>query len=258
MTSFPDWPRKNYRRGGGDAFVLYTVYGKPPKEFALSKDYRTTGIPEGVEMYVQTRQQAPGSFSIAVDGPIGAALTVKPSLAKAVRAQNDCILLKGTVKDPSSLNYLRDTVGLVTWLLDQGAAGVLDTQTSTWWGPAEWRKSIFDHGQAYPRHHVVILVSPETGGTEWFHTRGMRKFGRPDISVRFVPAQYREAITELCNRFIELQAFGAIIPEGQEIRMASLPAGMKAHHWGSLDDLAFNNVHVEIAWPGKQRLGPPE
>jgi hypothetical protein len=258
MTSFPDWPRKLYRHGGGDAFVLYTVFGKAPKEFALSKAYRTSGIPEGVEIYLQTRREAPDSFSIAAEGPIGAELSKQQALATAVRAQNDCVLLRGEIKDPPLLNYLRDTVGLITWLLDQGCVGVLDTQIFRWWSPAEWRKTFFDHGQAYPRHHAVILVSPEDDGTEWFHTRGMRKFGRPDISVRFVPAQYRAAVTDLCNRFIEMQAFGATIREGQEINMATLPPGMKAHHWGSPDDLAFNNVHVEIAWPDKDRLGPPE
>jgi hypothetical protein len=86
----------------------------------------------------------------------------------------------------------------------------------------------------------------------------MRKFGRPDISVRFVPAQHRAAITALCNRFIEMQALGALIPEGQEITMQDLPPGMRAHHWGGMDDLAFNNVHIEIAWPDKRRLGPPD
>ncbi len=37
-----------------------------------------------------------------------------------------------------------------------------------------------------PRQHVVILTSEECSGDgrplTWFHTRGMRKFGRPDLS----------------------------------------------------------------------------
>jgi hypothetical protein len=48
------------------------------------------------------------------------------------------------------------------------------------------------------------------------------------------------------NRFIGLQTEGGHIPEGQEIRMASLPPGLTCHHGGSLDDPDFNNVHVEI------------
>ncbi len=54
---------------------------------------------------------------------------------------------------------------------------------------------------------------------------------------------------DLCERFIEMMAFGAVIAEGQEIRMNSLPAGMRCHHAGDHDDPDFNNVHVEIMWP---------
>ena len=77
----------------------------------------------------------------------------------------------------------------------------------------------------------------------------MRKFGRPDISVRHVGPAYRDAVIDLCERFIEYQAFGGVIAEGEKIRIASLPPGGMAHHGGDLDDADFNNVHVEIGWP---------
>ena len=102
-----------------------------------------------------------------------------------------------------------------------------------------------------PRHHVVILTSEEAGGGSltWFHTRGLRKFGRPDLSVPRVPPQHREAVIDLCHRFIEFQAFGGIIGEGQEVHMKTLPSGMTCHHAGDLDDPDFNNVHLEAVWP---------
>jgi hypothetical protein len=68
-----------------------------------------------------------------------------------------------------------------------------------------------------------------------------------------VPDNCRDGAIELCERFIQLQASGARIPEGQEIRMKSLPEGLVCHHGGSLEDPDFNNVHVEIAFP---RLKP--
>ena len=82
-----------------------------------------------------------------------------------------------------------------------------------------------------------------------FHTRGMRKFGRPDLSVRGVNPAYQELAIELCNRFIELQAFGHVIPEGQKVRLKGLPDGMTCRHSGSFEDPDFNNTHVEIEWP---------
>lgn len=76
----------------------------------------------------------------------------------------------------------------------------------------------------------------------------MRKFGRPDLGIHRVPSQYHEAVTDLLNRFIEFQAFGGMIREGQEIRIASLPAGMYCTHRGTQEDPDFNNFHVEIKW----------
>ena len=77
----------------------------------------------------------------------------------------------------------------------------------------------------------------------------MRRFSRPDLSLRNVTDNYKEAAIDLCNRFIELQADGGQIPEGQEVRMNALPSGMVCHYQGDLDDPDFNNVHVEIKFP---------
>jgi len=95
----------------------------------------------------------------------------------------------------------------------------------------------------------MILFSEDEGTGYGFHTRGMRKFGRPDISIRHVPAESRQAAIELCNRFIAYQAFGAMIPEGEEIRTQGLPREcVAAMLEASMTRL--HNVHVEIEHPG--------
>ena len=127
---------------------------------------------------------------------------------------------------------------------------MFDPITFHWWKPDEWRNRIFIPASAVPRHHVVILFSAEREpGLTWFHTRGLRKFGRSDLSIHNVPEDHRDAVIDLCNRFIELQAFGGVIADGQEIKMKTLPSGMTCHLRGDLDDPDFNNVHVEIIWP---------
>jgi hypothetical protein len=92
-------------------------------------------------------------------------------------------------------------------------------------------------------------VSQEEGGTEWIFTRGMRKFGRPDISVHGVAERYREAVIKMCNRFIEFLAYGGDIPDGREIRINGLPEGMVCRRRGDFEDPDFNNIHAEIVWP---------
>ena len=54
---------------------------------------------------------------------------------------------------------------------------------------------------------------------------------------------------DLVNRFIDLLAFGARVPDGQPIRLAGLPAGMTCWRRGDENDPDFNNEHIEIVWP---------
>jgi hypothetical protein len=88
--------------------------------------------------------------------------------------------------------------------------------------------------------------APQGAGSEedtvWIHSRGLRAFGRPDVSIRNVPQDAMAAASELCNRLIETQAYGAVIPDGPV-------EGMTAHTTGTLEDPDFNNVHIELAWP---------
>ena len=77
----------------------------------------------------------------------------------------------------------------------------------------------------------------------------MLKYGRPDISIRSVPHDAQGKAVEIVNRFIELQALGGIVPEGQAIRVDGVPDGMLASHGGDMDDPDFNNRHVAFVWP---------
>jgi hypothetical protein len=179
-------------------------------------------------------------------------------LATDLASQSECLLIRGTVADPEQLNYLRNVVGLISWLLDNGGIAVYDPQMLKWCSRAEWRTAVLDLWSALPRHHVVILASEDENGTEWFHTRGMRKFGRPDLSIHRVRGDQCAAVIDLLNRFIEYQAFGGIIEEGEKIKMESLASGMRCTYRGHVGDPDFNNLHVEIMRPSDAEPGGAE
>ncbi|MEM7084483.1 MAG: hypothetical protein AAF465_17310 [Pseudomonadota bacterium] len=171
-----------------------------------------------------------------------------PHLAALVEDQNECIVIRGSVSDPPNLNYFRDVVGLIQWLFDSGSVALYDPQSFTWWSPEQWRERAFETDAGAPRQHVLILSSKSRCG-DWLHTRGLRKYGRPDLSIHRVQPKHRDSVVNLLNRFIEFQAYGGIIKDGEEIRIAGLPSGMTCRHGGDFDDPDFNNLHVEIVWP---------
>ena len=246
-----DWPRQHYVPGGKNPYLFYVVYGQVDTTKVLSRGtYRCNGIPDGIRVMTYDPATHPEVVASFRDGYLWDQLTASdPNFAANVGAQDSCLILTGEIMDPPTLNYLRDVIGFLTFCLDAGGVAIYDPQMLKWWTPSDWRSHVFDIGSPAPRHHAVILVSEEADGTQWIHTRGMRKFGRPDLSIHKVAPQCRSAIIDLCNRFIELLAYGGIVPEGQEVRLSSLPDGMQCFRRGNEDDPDFNNEHIEIAWP---------
>jgi hypothetical protein len=253
MTSsdaLASWPRPYFQPGGGDADLFYKVHGvfRGAPEVSRSR-HRCAGVPAGCDLQLYSRAAQPSVLGMGLGEEwLGRELRrTKPALAEALSRTDQCLVLRGEVKDPSTLDYFRDAVGLVTALLEAGGVAVFDLHMFTWWTADEWRERAFAPAGPVPRHHVVILVSEEpVGAAKWFHTRGLRKFGRPDLSVHGVTPDLEAGVTDLMNRFIEMQAFGAVVAEGQPVRMKALPEGWRCHHRGSHDDPDFNNRHIEI------------
>jgi hypothetical protein len=243
-----EWPRPLYTSGGGDAFLFYVIYGDVARHLSIPPDrYRVYAVPDRISVMRYGPAEKPEVVGSFRQGYAWEELRREnPDLAKAILAEEHCVIVRGWVSDPPSLDYFRNVIGLLTFLLDQGGAAIYDPQILTWWSPAEWQNRVFAPAAPVPRAHVVTLFSAEADGTRWFHTRGMRKFGRPDLSIHHVAAAQQEGIIDLCNRFIEFQAFGGVIDEGQEIRLHALPSGLRCFHRGHEDDPDFNNVHVAI------------
>jgi hypothetical protein len=243
------WTRGLHRPGGGDAALFYVVFGQFPGASSITIDrerYRTRGA-DDLRIFDRSRE---GRYIEAFhSGALGKLLEQwEPSLGAAIRSAPQCCVLRAQVADPPTLEYLRDAVGVVTALLDAGGVGVFDLHALAFFSPADWRARIFDPDGPVPTHHVQIIESRDEGGL-WLHTRGLRKFGRPDLSVNDVPDEHHEAVIELLNRFIDLQGSGALLDEGTPIKGPGLPPGMTCHHGGTMDDPDFNNVHVEVRWP---------
>lgn len=246
-----NWLRPHFRPDGGAPFLFYVVFGAVQLDAPLdATKYRSAGVSPGLQLSQYTVAKHPETLAGFRDGYLWEQLGRRdPELAAKVGDATACVVLRGTPADSTSLSYLRDTVGLLMHFLDHGGVGIYDPQMFHWWSPDQWRDRLFHPASPVPTHHVYILTSPEPSGNEtWFHTRGMRKFGRPDLSMRQVPPTQHAAVIDLFNRLIAQQALGDVVPEGQPIRMATLPAGLTCHHGGDVDDPDFNNVHLEIVW----------
>lgn len=244
-----NWERKYFTKPLDKPFLFYVVHGNFSTDLKLSiTKYRTLGTPKGIEVMKYGPSKNPGYVQSFFDGYLWNTTKENDSvLTNKMMASKECLVIMGEAADTSNLNFLRDVVGLITCMLDYGGVSVYDPQGFMIMSKEEWNKKIFEPNGSVPRNHVMILFSEENGKL-WYHTRGMRKFGRPDLSIHNVPPKYEDAIQDLFDRFIEYQGFGGIIADGQKIKMNTLPEGMWCEIKGDNDDPDFNNKHVEIYW----------
>lgn len=253
MSATPEsWPRPYWQPSGESIALYFYVFGRFAPELAIpAARYASAGLPDGVQLQRYGHNALRGWDGYPLQGALGELLQEDaPAAFDLARAAPEVLVVRGELADRDDLDYLRDTLGVLAGLLDVGGGAILDPQILTLFDAAGWRRHYLVPGGAPPRHHVLILRNAdEQAGRSHIHTRGLRKFGRPDLSFRHVPDAQAEQAGLLCERLVELQALGARFAEGQPLEVEGLPGDLIAHPGGSPDDPRFNNTHVAFDWP---------
>ena len=246
----PDWTRPHWSRDEAKAMLVYFVFGEFPAEPKLDLTaHGSHGLPTGVEILRIPKDRLAHWQGHPLRGAIGGILREgNPSAFESARKAPECLMLRGELADADSLAYLRDTLGVIAALLDVGGVAVVDPQILEMFSADDWRTRYKDDAIATPRSHVLVLCQDDTGDTAWIKTRGMRKFARPDISIRRVPQSEVQRAGAVAARLADLQARGMRFGDGSTMDVEGLPDGFKIERGGSLDDPEFNNTHLEIEW----------
>ncbi|NCT66608.1 MAG: hypothetical protein GXC76_03075 [Rhodanobacteraceae bacterium] len=252
MTT-PHWPRPQWRDSGEEAFLLWFVFGDFGNDFQVdAQKYRTRGTPPGIDVVRYVNRELARWDGYPLAGMLGGLLYEEdaPLFERAKRA-GECVMLRGSLADPPDLDALRDLVGTITALMDGGGVAVIDPQTLSMFDAPTWRERFFAADAFDARDHVLILCNEDEQhpGRLHVHTRGLRKFARPDLSIRNVPAELAESAGELAGQFVEFQARGGRVADGHVVEVEGAPQGMTVHAAGTLDDPAFNNRHLALRWP---------
>lgn len=251
--SAPAWPRPYWQAGAGQTALLqFYVFGQFARDLAIpAARYASPGLPAGVELKRFQNLALRKWEGYPLAGTLGELLREDaPEAFDTARAAPEALVVRGELADAASLDYLRDTLGVLAALLDVGGRVVLDPQIFGLFDADAWRTRYLIADGAPPRSHVLIARAPADDGVRSnVHTRGMRKFARPDISLRDVPADQLERAGVLCEKLVEMEAFGARFVAGQVLEVDGVHAPLVAEPGGSLDDPAFNNFHVAFRWP---------
>ena len=191
------WTRPLYEPGGGDAELHYVVYGDFPPALAPPTGSILSRLDAAHPRQRRYLDQLRGA------GAPG-----------AIAAAPSAVVLHCEVQDPKDLKYLRDSIGLVGWLLEHGGIAVDDRITGQLWTAAEFRAANWQERL----HHVRLEWS---GGD--LGSRGMRKFGRPDVVAPRTAAELRVLTETYVRKLCEALAAGRVVRERERVRGAGLP-----------------------------------
>lgn len=252
QAAAPAWPRPYWQPADEEIVLHFYVFGHFAEDLAIpAARHGSGGLPAPVELKRYRHEALRGWEGYPLAGALGELLREDSAATfEAARAAPEVLVIRGRLPDRGNLDYLRDTLGVLAALLDVGAVAILDPQILTLLAADDWRRRYLIAGGAPPRHHVLIVRTPDQEpGRSRVRTRGLRKFGRPDIDLHRVPDGAVDGAGALCERLVELQALGAHFVDGQPLEIEGLSGELVAHRGGSLDDPQFNNSHVAFRWP---------
>lgn len=249
----PDWPRPYWQPGSGETALLqFYVFGRFERDLVIpARRHGSRGLPGGVDLKRFQNLELRKWEGYPLGGALGELLREDaPDTFEQARIAPEVLVIRGELADAPGLDYLRDTLGVLAALLEVGGRAVLDPQLMELRDAEAWRARYLVEGGAPPRHHVLILrdAEPEGAGSH-VHTRGLRKFARPDLSLRHVPERELERAGVLCEKLVELAVLGTRFVAGQALEVEGMAQPLIAQPGGSLDDPAFNNRHVAFHWP---------
>lgn len=240
--------------------LFYIIFGVKEQELEVSRErHRVDGFPAGLAFRFY-RRAADGAYMDALTGgAMGRVLDRQNhALYETLRASETWAVLRGEPEEDEDLRYLRNAVGFVQAALDGGGAGVLDVQTLTLYSPEDWETLIFAP-DIEPILHTVILASPAEDGTVWLHTRGMRKFGRPDISMEGVGPREVSQAGLVINQMIYYGALGVIFHRPAKLHTTSGEAYIVDPTLvEDYDNPDFNNAYYRVFWIMCQPVDPED
>lgn len=249
--TLPAWQRPHWQPSDESVVLQFYVFGKFEGGRAPSERYGSDGLPDGIALTSYRHADLRAWEGYPLKGELGRLLREEaPEAYKRAIDAPQVLLVRGQIPDPADTGYLRDTLGVLAALLDVGGVAILDPQILTLFDAERWRRHYLVRDGAPLRNHLLILRDgEERAGYARVHTRGMRKFGRPDVVIEQVPDALVDRAGLLCEQFIQMQALGAHFADGQTIELDGAHGKLIAQRGGGPDDPQFGNSWVRFRWP---------
>lgn len=232
--------------------MFYVIFGAKEEELEISrKRHNIDEVPEGLNMNMLTREQHGEYMDNLIGGTLGKLLREEqPKLYEKIQKENIWAVVNGEIEQDDNLKYLQNTIGVVQAFLDTGAIAVLDMQTFSLYSAGEFTEKIFSK-EFDVYLHVKILLSKMEDGNIWLHTRGLRKFGRPDVSIENIPESEENKAIGIANQMIFYSAQGVLFNKKVKLHPYKDKENTIIINPKFIEDyenIDFNNAYCKLLW----------
>lgn len=223
MPKILPWPREPHPESREP--VAVHLFAFAPGELDLEAELRPDehGIPEGfsdaiLELAyidrVANPQWVEGFFDPSVEAlarrSIGDAFD-------AVKGSGGVYAISYLDDESASLGPLQTVWAFARYLASLGATAVLDAGAQRWWSAEALLARRPDRAFRIEDEIDVVFEPGESAG--YVHTRGMAKFGRPEVALEQVRERHRARAVDLVTTLAEALAGGRVLRAGDAIAL---------------------------------------
>jgi hypothetical protein len=232
--------------------LFYAIFGVDGENLNVSRErHRVDELPNGLNLLLYSKADEVHAeyMKSILGGSLGKTLrNSNERVYEAAKEVDNWAVIRGCVTNDANLHYMRNTIGFVQALAEKGAMVIADLFTLALFTPSEWADKIFKP-EFEPRSHVVIFVSETDDAMMWIHTRGMIKFGRPDVSMEDVPRNMLVNAEDIINQMIFYSAQGAFFSRPTKFHIHNgLTAVVKPYFIDNMENPDFNNSYYRMSW----------
>ncbi len=211
----PLWDRDQYTPGGGAARVRLFCFARRPLRDDPPLVAETYGIPSAeairdADVRTVAWGDDPTWFDAWRGGPLRAVAAHQIGLDHlALDEATYCHSIDIARDDPRDLGYLQGAWGIAQCLVDRGVTTILDLAAARWHRARDVRA--WPAGRAFDVDREIWIVADGP----LVHTRGLSKFGRPDLLVPDVEPAARDRAAMVLRSLATALAKGRVMRAGE-------------------------------------------
>jgi hypothetical protein len=242
----PVWQRSAFVSGGSvNQFQLF-CFAPGPLRPDVPMSASRFGLPSAEAMaFVEVRELARGVdpqwFDGFRSGSLRALATQALGSPQALDQATQLTAVLVSRPDAAELVHLQAGWAVAQWLIARGVTVVLDAQANRFWSAAEVADWPATRPLALSSEVNVIVEAEPTASVATIHTRGLGKFGRPDLVVLNVPGSRWDAVAGLVRTLAGRQVDGALLRAGEQVTVDGNAVKLEAFRPTRETELHLNN-----------------